>query len=880
MALTSGSKLGSYEVLSLLGAGGMGEVYRARDTRLGRVVAIKVLPSERMADESRRRRFVQEARAASALNHPNIVTIYEIESADGIDFIVMEYVAGEPLDAVIPPQGMRLGDVLRIGIPVADALARAHAAGMVHRDVKPGNVLVGTDGVVKVVDFGLAKLVTFEPGTPDHETMTEDGGAGPLAGPGTVAGTAGYMSPEQAMGKGVDARSDVFSLGAVLYEMVTGERAFAGGSTAETLAAVVRDQPKAPSEVVPNVPRDFERLIQRCLRKEPERRFQHMLDVKLELEQIKEDSESGREAARPTRRRRLPWVGAGLATVLALATAIGLWRRSFEVGLEPPRLAPLTSMRGEERRATLSPDGEQVAFVWNGDKLDHFDIYVKEVGSSEMRRLTTAGGGLPAWSPDGKQIAFVRFAPERRRIYLISPVAGSERKLSDFPVAPAELSWSPDSRWLAAVRDRSAKETGTTPSGSGGVYLLPVDGGEPRALPIPQETGDVVAAWLAPDGRRLAYMSSVGFSSFLAVVDLDANYLPTGAPRRLTQPSTLLDSDGGAWTRDGKSFLYGEIGISRLIRVDVTGGRAPQPVDIAGFGASRPATAARRDLLVFVKDLRDVDIYRFEVGRPDEPAITSTFGELDARFSPDGRAVAFSSVRSGAAEIWLAAPDGSSPKQLTHRSGRLQGSPRWSPDGQHIAFDSEGEDGRWSIHTIDADGASSRRLTLDPGDQNEPSWSHDGRFIYFAARPAGAQDFDVWRIPAAGGAEERISRNGGGTAFESIDGKTLFFMRRVSEPSPLLALPLAGGPEREVAKCVVGFAVGPAGLYSLECLDGEQALQQAPVFLRDPATGRGRLLGKLDQAVKGLTVSPDGKTILYTRLVGEGTDLMMIENFR
>jgi Tol biopolymer transport system component len=279
---------------------------------------------------------------------------------------------------------------------------------------------------------------------------------------------------------------------------------------------------------------------------------------------------------------------------------------------------------------------------------------------------------------------------------------------------------------------------------------------------------------------------------------------------------------------------------------------------------------------VFVKDLTHPNIYRFEVGRPDEPAITSSFGEQDARFSPDGLAVAFSSFRSGEAEIWLAAPDGSSPRQLTHGTGLLQGSPRWSPDGRHIAFDSEGEDGRWRINTIDVDGASPRRLTLGPGDQNEPSWSHDGRFIYFAARPAGAQDFDVWRIPAAGGAEERITRNGGGTAFESIDGKTLFFMRRLSEPSPLLALPLAGGPEREVAKCVVGFAVGPAGLYSLECSDDPPT----PVFLRDPATGRGRLLGKLDQVMRGLTVSPDGKTILYTRGVGEGSDLMMIENFR
>src|SRR4030081_1573837 len=202
MTLALGSKLGSYEVLSLLGAGGMGEVYRARDTRLGRVVAIKILPAERMADEDRRRRFVKEARAASALNHPNIVTIHEIESADGNDFIVMEYVPGKTLDAVIPRQGMRLGEVLRIAIPIADAVARAHAAGIIPRDLKPANVMVGSDGAVKVLDFGLAKLVTQEEaGSPENETRTEDGDAGRLSRPGTVAGTAGYMSPEQAAGK-------------------------------------------------------------------------------------------------------------------------------------------------------------------------------------------------------------------------------------------------------------------------------------------------------------------------------------------------------------------------------------------------------------------------------------------------------------------------------------------------------------------------------------------------------------------------------------------------------------------------------------------------------------------------------------------------------
>jgi eukaryotic-like serine/threonine-protein kinase len=447
MALAAGARLGSYEVLAPLGAGGMGEVYRARDTRLGREVAIKVLPAERMADENRRRRFVQEARAASALSHPNIVTIHEIESADGVDFIVMEYVPGKSLDALIPRQGMKLAEVLRIAITIADAVARAHAAGIVHRDLKPANVVVGSDGVVKVLDFGLAKLVSREEsGSSEDETGTEDGGAGPLSRPGKVAGTAGYMSPEQATGGKVDARSDVLSFGAMLYEMVTGRRAFAGNSTAETLAAVLREQPKAPSEVVTSLPRELERLILRCLHKDPGRRFQHMGDVKVELLEIKEESASQPAAApAPARGNPRGWIAVAFAATFVLAAAAWLRWRPRETELPPPRLVPLTSLRGSETSPTFSPDGGQVAFSWNGEKSDNRDIYVKMVGSSETHRLTTdpAVDGSPSWSPDGRQIAFVRRSSEvRGTIRLVSPVGGSDRKLSDFPLSPqTDAAW-------------------------------------------------------------------------------------------------------------------------------------------------------------------------------------------------------------------------------------------------------------------------------------------------------------------------------------------------------------------------------------------------------------------------------------------------------
>jgi eukaryotic-like serine/threonine-protein kinase len=881
MALTPGSKLGPYEVLSLLGAGGMGEVYRARDPRLGRDVAIKVLPAERMADENRRRRFVQEARAASALSHPNIVTIYEIESADGIDFIVMEYVPGKTLDTLIPRQGMRLGEVLRIAIPIADAVARAHAAGIVHRDLKPANVVVGPDDVVKVLDFGLAKLVAEEEaGSPEHETGTEDGGAGPLSRPGKVAGTAGYMSPEQATGRKVDARSDVFSFGAMLYEMVTGRRAFAGNSTAETLAAVLREQPKAPSEVVTGLPRELERLILRCLQKDPDRRFQHMADVKVELLEINEESASQPAAApAPVRANRRGWLAAALAVALLLVAAAWLRWRPRETELPPPRLVPLTSMRGWGMNPTFSPDGGQIAFAWGGEKGDNWDIYIKMIGSSETRRLTTdpAFDVFPSWSPDGRQIAFMRTSREGApgTIHLVSPLGGSDRKLSAQPAAFGRLSWSPDGRWLAAGRDRSATETDPQASA---IYLIPVLGGEPRSMTSPNADAYHDDPALSPDGRHLAYASCINFlSCYVDVVELGRDYVPQGPSRRLTRRAGWIR--GLAWTRDGNSVIYGDVTSGRLWRAWIVGDRPPERIELAGLRAFDPATTASLDRLAFAQDSGNYDIWRFEVGHPPEALLVSSFRDTHPHLSPNGRRIAFESGRAGDGnEIWLANVDGSSPTQLTRGPGIWQGSPRWSPDGQRIAFDCQGEDGRWDIWTIDADGGSPSRLTLDPGDENMPSWSRDGRWIYFQAYQAGATTTDVWRVPATGGSEERVTHHGGSLAYESTDGKTLFFMRAYAN-APLLALPLAGGPERELLDCVraQGFTVGPGGVYHLGCEEGPTG---RPLYLLDFATGRDRLLGKLEKAVLGLTVSPDGRTILYTKRVEQGADLMMIENFR
>src|SRR6266446_5989103 len=326
-----GQTLGHYRIDSKLGEGGMGVVYRAFDTHLDRAVAIKVLRPDATASPDRKRRFVQEAKSASALNHPGIVHIYDIDSAnlpDGpTDFIAMEFVPGRTLDQCIGRNGLSLKDTLKYGIQIADALARAHAAGIVHRDLKPANVIVADGGRVKLLDFGLAKLTEKIDHDPEGATVTMAAQERPQTEEGTIVGTVTYMSPEQAEGRKVDGRSDIFSFGSVLYEMVTGRRAFEGGTKISTLSAILHKEPKAASEVSPAVPMELEKIIARCLRKDPERRAQSIADIKLALEELKEESESGKlsgqaaaAAARPLARppRRLAAIAAG---VVALAVA-------------------------------------------------------------------------------------------------------------------------------------------------------------------------------------------------------------------------------------------------------------------------------------------------------------------------------------------------------------------------------------------------------------------------------------------------------------------------------------------------------------------------------------------------------------------------------
>ena len=389
-----GRTIQHYEIVETLGRGGMGVVYKARDTHLDRFVAIKVLPPEKVADADRKRRFVQEAKAASALNHPNIVHIYDIADADGIQFIAMEYVSGKTLDHLIGRRGLRLNEVLKYAIQVTDALTKAHTAGIIHRDLKPSNVMVTTDGLVKVLDFGLAKL-TERAGGEFGETATVQEEK-PDTAEGAILGTVAYMSPEQAEAKPVDARSDIFSLGSLLYEMVTGHHAFHRESKVATLSAILKEDPVPASTVASEVPRDLEKIIARCLRKDVERRFQYMADVKVALEELKEESDSGRLAsteravsfqARPGMTFRIVTWGVVLIALIATGLfGLRIWRSAES---EAPVVTTMFTTDPEwEGMPSFSPDGTSIAYGRITADLSSADIYVKLIGEERPLRVT------------------------------------------------------------------------------------------------------------------------------------------------------------------------------------------------------------------------------------------------------------------------------------------------------------------------------------------------------------------------------------------------------------------------------------------------------------------------------------------------------------
>jgi Tol biopolymer transport system component len=900
VSLAAGSRLGPYEILAPIGAGGMGEVYRARDPRLNRDVAIKVLPADRLADEGRRQRFLREARAAATLSHPHIVTVYEVEAADGIDFLVMEYVRGKSLDSLISRGGLRLGETLRIAIAVADALAAAHLHGIIHRDLKPGNVMVGSESAVKVLDFGLAKLLSndVDSGDPADETHTQAADLG-LSSPGMVVGTAAYMSPEQATGQPVDPRSDIFSFGAMLYEMVTGQRAFAGTSTAETLSAVIRAQPKPPASVVAGVPPELERIILRCLRKDPGRRFQHIDDVKVALQEVKDESESGTVAATAmTARKRWPLVAIAVCIAVVLGLAVIRRPGSSQNRPAPIAVTPLTTVGGGQYGPQLSPNGQTVAYAWTGAADDNWDIYVKAIGQgTKPVRLTEnpLPEFAPAWSPDGRQIVFARLTSNHTYgIYLIPSLGGEERKLIDVQSVTSEtgyleprllprFTWSRDGQWLAYV----ARPTAEKPAR---ILKLSLETLESVPVTTPPEgttgIGDTEPE-LSPDGTTLAFVRAV--TSDWGQEDIWLQAIAGGEPRRLT--SSRYDIVNSlTWTADGSAIVFstGFPGWGGQLRTVRTSGGEPEPVGGVGDNATHPSL--RGDTAVFVQShMPTSSMYRVANPRRAAKDVSDSDGGavlsegVNPAYSPDNRRIAFQSDRLGTPNIWVEAADGTHPIQLTNFK-QAAGTSRWSPDGQRIVFDSN-EKGSYDLWVVASEGGLPRQLTHDPADETLGTWSSDGRWIYFGSNRTGRNE--LWKIPANGGTEMQVTRTGGSYGIETPDGKTLYYSRFLGGVNSVRRLSLQTGEEAAIVDDGVvwaNWAAGKDGIYYLVYPPG-QTPRGHPIEIRFQSFDGGPpvLLYRSRTefgAVWSMTLSPDEKWLVFSQQPLWQSQLMLIENFK
>ncbi|MEO6236268.1 MAG: protein kinase [Vicinamibacterales bacterium] len=751
--MNSGDSIGHYRIIEPLGKGGMGEVFLAEDTRLNRRVALKILPRLFAADPDYRTRFQREAQAVAALNHPGIVTIHSVEEHDGRLFLTMELVDGGPLSEIIPRGGLPLQKLLRIGIEVADALAAAQQRGITHRDIKPGNIMLTAGGRAKVLDFGLAKHhdATLSGAADDLTRMSS---SSDVTGEGRIIGTVAYMSPEQAEGKPVDPRSDIFSLGVVLHEMASGERPFKGDTNVSILSAILKDTPSPVTDANPSLPADLARIIRRCLAKDPDRRYQTAADLRNELDELKQDTTSATTTiAQPAPRSRLPMAAliggiAALAAALAAAFAIGRHETtppaSAASSFTIDRLQRLTTT-GSAFMAAISPDGRYVVHV----KVEQGGpaLWTRQtVATSDVRIVAPADvrfDGL-AFTPDGNYV-YYSYYPTRgtgtgmASLYKVPVLGGTPAKVLDDIDSP--VAFAPDQKRIAFTR-------GSIERGTHDLMIASMDGTDARSLaqsPAPDRFQPEAPAW-SPDGRTI--LATAGSSLGGVIYAVDA---ATGAATRVGDKwGTLRDVQ---WLPGSRSFL--------ATGVDFSGMATPQIWQVMYPSGER--TRVTNDLNVYVGASVSADGHSlatvqmatvagvYVVDKPgDEPRPIATGtgladGVAGIAWMPDGRLI-YSSTASGLPQLWLTGHDGRDSRQLTSMRGPAQ-FPSSAPDGKWIYFTSFAKEGV-CLFRIAPDGSGLKQLTTD-GDARNAVVSRDGTTLYFTANKSGKPQ--LMKVPADGG---------------------------------------------------------------------------------------------------------------------------------
>jgi Tol biopolymer transport system component len=738
MTLSAGTKLGPYEILAPIGAGGMGEVYRARDPRLGREVAIKVLPATFSQDADRLKRFEQEARAAGILNHPNITAVHDIGTANGAPYIVTELLEGETLRARLLAGSLPVRKAIDYGVQVAKGLAAAHEKGIVHRDLKPENLFLTKDGRVKILDFGLAKLRAERDGGSQTDLQTVSGTQ-----PGVVLGTMGYMAPEQVRGKAADARSDIFSYGTILYEMLAGERAFRGDSAADTITAILTKEPPDLSQSNREIHGGLDRLVRHCLEKNPEERFQSARDIAFDLESLSGISAptAAVTGSMPVHAARRRWIGPALAAA-AVALAVGLvagYRSGKQAGyVPPPNYQQLTFRRGELYTARFAPDGQTVIYAaaWDGKPVE---VFATRTDRPESRIFGLVGADVASISKTGEMLVFVDRHIEEAFIR-----AGTLAQVSvSGGVAPREIStdvqwadWGPDGTSYALVRDVNQRDQIEYPAGK----------------VLYQTSGWISHPRVSPDGSLVAFLDhAIRRDDGGSVVIVDR------AGKKTVLGGVYSSVQGLAWSRDGKEVWF--------TGTRTGGNRAVHAVTLSGSERLLARVTESLTLQDIARDGRVLvshDVLRIGVlgrGAGDVKERDLSWLDWSAAFdlTADGKTLLFAETGEGSGpgySCFIRGTDGSAPVRLGDGVGMAI-----SPDGRWVTANTPREEHPklWLYPT----GAGDKKLLSTGGLEIESSgdWLHDNRKIIFTANEPG-HGSRIFLIDTAGGNPRALTPEG------------------------------------------------------------------------------------------------------------------------
>ena len=867
-----GKTIGPYQVVAKLGEGGMGEVYRARDTKLNRDVAIKVLPDLFANDPERLARFSREAQTLAALNHPNIAHIHGLEDSSGIHALVMELVEGEDLAVHIAHGPIPLSEALPIARQIAEALEAAHEAGIVHRDLKPGNIKVKADGTVKVLDFGLAKAMDPAGASSGGSVSNSPTLTARATQMGMILGTAAYMAPEQARGKAVDKRADIWAFGIVLYEMVTGQRAFKGDETSDVLAAVLREDLDW-SALPAGTPPRLRRLLERCLDRDVKQRLRDIGEARVEIGKIESGAPdtSGDRAqmtapARPESPRLLRYVAVAIA-VAAVITAWWIGRRSAAPEAVWSVFTQLTDASGVETGPSLSPDG--ASFAYASGARGSWDIYIQRVGGRNP--VLVAGDPArdelwPAFSPDGKQIAFSQGSAGG--IFVVGATGESRRRLTDVGANPE---WSPDSQHIVFCSEEVQSAYSTNSEST--LWTVDVNGGAPAKLEV-----DIAAfqpAW-SPSGRRIAFWTNVNGQRDLATI------AATGGSRVMVTSDVAVDW-APIWSPDGR-FLYfasdrgGSMGIWR-IAVDEGSGRAtgaPEPI-AAGVDVAMdlPHLSADGNTLVFRSKIQSVNPAAIDFEPTTERAgsvrlLQHSTGQLvPSAVSPDGRWMALYNLNERQQDIFAMRSDGSELSRLTDDAAR-DWFPRFTPDGSALTFISN-KSGSYQGWSIRLDGSNRTQLTAFTDSPIDFAFfGPDGKKLVAAGAPTG--EFRIgsapWPLTGASATLIKPVLVGGGWLFPTYWSRN---GRWLSGAIALASGSLHGNALYEVATGAIRQLSNDAGSFDLAWMPGDTRVvyftTHGKLVIQNVETlARHEIALTLPlppDDIWSIAVAPDGRTLYY-----------------